>query len=68
MRKHTQAGDVCYEPLGGSGSQIIAAEKTGRRCFAIEIEPVFCDVVRRRRAEFVEGYGGRLGVCSGPGI
>jgi site-specific DNA-methyltransferase (adenine-specific) len=46
-----------YEPFAGSGSQVIAAEKAGRRCFAIEIEPVFCDVVRRRWAEFTEGEG-----------
>ena len=55
MRKHTQAGAICYEPFAGSGSQVIAAEKTGRRCFAIELEPIFCDVVRRRWAEFVHG-------------
>jgi DNA modification methylase len=57
MRKHTKPGEVCYEPFAGSGSQVIAAEKAGRRCFALEIEPVFCDVVRRRWAEFVEGEG-----------
>jgi DNA modification methylase len=57
MRKHTRAGQICYEPFGGSGSQIIAAEATGRRCYAMEIEPIFCDVIRRRWAEFVEGEG-----------
>ena len=57
MRKHTQPGDICFEPFAGSGSQIIAAEKTGRRCYALEIEPVFVDVCRRRWAEFVEGEG-----------
>jgi len=53
MRKHTQPGDICFEPFAGSGSQIIAAEKMGRRSFAMEIEPIFCDVVRRRWAEYV---------------
>lgn len=48
MRVHTKAGDVCYEPFCGSGSQIIAAEKLGRRCFAMELEPVFCDVTVKR--------------------
>lgn len=41
IRKHTRIGDVCFEPFSGSGSQIIAAEQLGRRCFAIEIEPRF---------------------------
>ncbi|MBX3316163.1 MAG: DNA modification methylase [Phycisphaeraceae bacterium] len=41
-------GDICYEPFAGSGTQIIAAEKLGRRCFAIEISPHYCDVIVRR--------------------
>lgn len=52
MRVHTQPGDICYEPFCGSGSQIIAAERIHRRCFAIEIEPVFCDVSLQRWAEY----------------
>jgi len=52
MRVHTSPGEVCYEPFCGSGSQIIAAERLNRRCFAMEIEPVFCDVTVRRWEEF----------------
>lgn len=48
MEMHTKPGDVCYEPFSGSGSQIIAAEQVGRRCYAIELEPVFIDVAVRR--------------------
>ncbi|MCC6677876.1 MAG: ParB N-terminal domain-containing protein [Phycisphaerales bacterium] len=48
MRKHTQRGAVCFEPFSGSGSQIIAAEREGRRCYAIELEPVFVDVAVKR--------------------
>ena len=33
-----------FEPFSGSGSQIIAAERTGRICRAIEISPPFVDV------------------------
>ena len=36
---HTEPGDVCYEPFSGSGTQVIAAERLGRRCFALEQEP-----------------------------
>lgn len=52
MRVHTHPGDVCYEPFLGSGSQVIAAERLNRRCFALEIEPVFCDVAIKRWEEF----------------
>jgi DNA modification methylase len=43
MEQHTRAGDVVFEPFCGSGSQIIAAEKLGRRCLAMELEPAFVD-------------------------
>jgi DNA modification methylase len=48
MRVHTEPGDICFEPFSGSGTQIIAAEKLGRRCLAIEKEPVFVDVAVKR--------------------
>jgi len=48
MRKHTRRRDVVFEPFSGSGSQLIAAESLGRRCRAIEIEPVFVDVAIQR--------------------
>lgn len=48
---HTQPGDVCYEPFSGSGTHLCAAEKTGRRCFAIEIEPAFVAVALERLFE-----------------
>jgi DNA modification methylase len=48
MRVHTQPGDICYEPFCGSGSQIIAAEKLGRKCYAMEIEPFFVDLAVKR--------------------
>jgi DNA modification methylase len=44
MLVHTQPGDTCYEPFSGSGSQLIAAERTGRRCVALELNPRFVDV------------------------
>ncbi len=45
-------GDV-YEPFAGSGSTLIAAEQLERRCFAIEISPAYCDVIRQRYADYV---------------
>jgi len=43
MEQHTKPGAVVLEPFCGSGSQLIAAEKLGRRCRAMEISPPFVD-------------------------
>ncbi len=48
MRLHTKRGEVCLELFSGSGSQILAAEQEGRRCFAMELAPEFCEVAIRR--------------------
>src|SRR5438309_5380247 len=45
---HTRPGDVVYEPFSGSGTQLIAAERTGRLCYAVEQEPRYCDVAVAR--------------------
>jgi DNA modification methylase len=41
-------GALIYEPFTGSGSQIVAAEKIGRRCYGMELDPVYVDVAVRR--------------------
>jgi DNA modification methylase len=48
MQQHTLIGEICFEPFSGSGTQIIAAEQLGRRCFAIDIQPLYIDVAVRR--------------------
>lgn len=45
------------DPFCGTGTTIIAAEKKGIRAFGMEIDPHYCDVIRRRWAEFVHGEG-----------
>jgi DNA modification methylase len=45
-------GDVIYEPFSGSGTQLIAAEKNGRRCYAMEIVPEYVDVAALRWLQF----------------
>lgn len=44
-----------FDPFAGVGTAIIAAEDLGRRCFAMEIDPAYCDVIRQRYEDFVGG-------------
>lgn len=45
-------GMIIGDFFAGSGSTIIACEKTSRRCFAMEIDPYYCDVAIKRLEEF----------------
>ena len=45
-------GDIVLDLFGGSGSTLIAAEKTGRRAFLCEYDPVYCDRIIRRYEAF----------------
>lgn len=58
MEQHTKPGAIVLEPFSGSGSQIIAAEKLGRRCRAMELSPNFVEVAVRRW----EGFTGKSAV------
>lgn len=48
----SKIGDLVYDPFAGSGSTVIACEKTGRKARAIEIDPVYCDVAIERWQNF----------------
>jgi DNA modification methylase len=52
MLNNSARGDAVYDPFCGSGSSVIAAEKSGRICVAIELEPLCCDVIIRRWQQF----------------
>ncbi|MEQ7874522.1 DNA methyltransferase [Sphingomonas sp. ASV193] len=44
----TARGDIVIDAFLGSGTTIIAAERVGRRCFGLEIDPHFADIIVRR--------------------
>lgn len=44
----TERGDVIIDPFLGSGSALIACEKTGRRCRGLELDPRYVEVIPRR--------------------
>jgi hypothetical protein len=57
IRNH--AGDV-YDPFAGSGTTLIAAERLGRRCYAIELEPRYAQVAIERWQAFTGQTASRL--------
>jgi DNA modification methylase len=44
----TDPGDAVFEPFGGSGTSLLAAQQTGRRAYALEIAPEYVDVAVKR--------------------
>lgn len=48
IRDVTGLGEVVLDPFLGSGTTIMAAEATGRRCFGMELDPIYCDLILRR--------------------
>ena len=48
IRRCTKMGEIILDSFSGSGSTLIAGEKLKRRVYAVEIEPVFCDLTIRR--------------------
>lgn len=53
IRNSSLRGQIVLDNFLGSGTTLIAAEKLSRRCFGIEIDPYYCDVIVRRWIAFV---------------
>lgn len=52
LKNSSKAGDIVLDLFGGSGSTLIACEKTGRNARLMELDPKYCDVVVKRWQEF----------------
>jgi hypothetical protein len=59
----SRRADVVLDPFGGSGTTLIAAQKTGRSARLIELDPAYCDVIIRR----FEGVTGKSAVLERTG-
>lgn len=53
LQLYSNKGDIVLEPYGGSGTTLIACEETNRTCFMMELDPKYCDVIRKRYANFI---------------
>ena len=60
--KSSEQGDIVLDLFGGSGSTLLACEQTGRKCFMMELDPHYIDVIIKRwenftgqKAELIKG-------------
>lgn len=59
MKDCTSRGDLVLDPFAGSGTTVIAAEKTGRCAALLEIDPLYCDTIVRRW----QNHTGKAAIC-----
>jgi len=53
IEKFSKRGQIIIDLFGGSGSTLMACEQTNRICYMMEIDPHYCDVIRKRYANFI---------------
>lgn len=63
IRNSSRKGDLVFDPFGGSGTTLIAAETTGRKAALLELDPKYVDVIVQRWQQFT----GRKAVLDGDG-
>lgn len=54
IKDSTKEGDIIIDLFGGSGSTLIACEQTNRTCYMMELDPKYCDVIRKRYDNFIK--------------
>lgn len=57
IENSSQPGEIVLDFFGGSGSTMLAATQTGRRCFSAELDPAYCDVALSRYVEQTHDCG-----------
>ena len=57
----SKSEDIVLDVFGGSGSTLIAAEKLGRRARIMELDPKYCDVIRKRWTKWAKENGREVG-------
>ena len=56
----TKEGDMVLDAFGGSGTTLIACEQLNRKCFMMELDPHYCDVIIARWEKLTEQKARRL--------
>lgn len=58
IEHHTNPGEYVYDPFAGSGTLMVACEKTKRRALMMELDPKYCDIIIQR----YENYSGNKAI------
>lgn len=66
IRNHLKPGEAVYDPFGGSGTCLVAAERTGTRAYLMEIDPLYAEVILGRWERFSGEPAVRLDARSDP--
>ena len=61
IKETTDTEEIVLDLFGGSGSTLIAAEKLGRRARIMELDPKYCDVIRKRWTKWAKENGREVG-------
>lgn len=60
LANSSKVEDVILDPFLGSGSTLIACQKTNRSCYGVELDPKFCDVIVQRWVDYTENRNIKL--------
>lgn len=55
LKRFSKSDERVVDLFGGSGSTLIACEQLGRKCYMMELDPKYCDVIRKRYWKFTTG-------------
>ena len=61
IKNSSKEDDAILDPFGGSGTSIIACEKLNRTAYVMELDPHYCDVIRKRWTKWAEENGVNAG-------
>ena len=51
IANNTKGEDITLDVFGGSGTTLVACEQLGRKCYMMELDPKYCDVIIKRWEE-----------------
>lgn len=54
VRNNTSEGQAVYDPFGGTGTTLVACERLNRTCYMMELDPKYCDVIRKRYIKLID--------------
>lgn len=60
IQNSTSKGDLVFDSFGGSGTSIIACEQLKRKCYMLELDPHYCDVILSRWEQLTGGQARKI--------